>query len=250
MKFKGFYPIPEAPDFVMNANGIIRHSTRGYFVEPYKTPKGIRRVILGDITLNYDKLLKGENGTKFNPRLPDYEDTSDFVECKWCKPYMVNREGEIITSYGYIDKGFINSNGYRCVSTKNGKTKFVHRLVAEAFIPNPENKPQVNHKDGNKLNNCVDNLEWVTAKENLDHAAYDLKVGMRAYTDEKRSEDLRHIFEMTLELIDGLTKNRSIKKLVREAVSASYERDGRKIVKLKDELREKYFRPKDNKTAH
>jgi hypothetical protein len=61
--------------------------------------------------------------------------------------------------------------GYYCVGLSNKKTKTfsVHQLVSKAFIPNPENKPQVNHKDKNSLNNNLTNLEWVTNQENSKH---------------------------------------------------------------------------------
>lgn len=69
---------------------------------------------------------------------------------------------------GTILKPWVNS-GYLSV-TLRGREYRVHRLVAIAFTPNPENKPCVNHIDGNKLNNAVDNLEWCTYSENLIHA--------------------------------------------------------------------------------
>lgn len=62
--------------------------------------------------------------------------------------------------------------------TKDGSysREYIHRLIAIHFIPNPENKPQVNHIDGNKLNNSIDNLEWVTVKENSIHARDVIKI--------------------------------------------------------------------------
>lgn len=72
-----------------------------------------------------------------------------------------------------ILKTYINNRGYKTIKLAKNKTKkafFIHRLVAENFINNLENKKEVNHIDGNKLNNNVSNLEWCTRSENMHHA--------------------------------------------------------------------------------
>ena len=89
--------------------------------------------------------------------------------------YMVSNWGRVKSiKFGKerILKPVTNSSGYLLVHLcKDGKVKSftVHRLVAEAFIPNPYNLPQVNHRDENKLNNNVDNIEWCTNEYNINY---------------------------------------------------------------------------------
>ena len=88
--------------------------------------------------------------------------------------YFVTEDGKIWSNKTnkYIAQR-IGSKGYYLVNLSiNGKCKTyqVHRLVAEAFIPNPENYPVINHKDGNKHNNHFENLEWCTYQHNAQHA--------------------------------------------------------------------------------
>lgn len=87
--------------------------------------------------------------------------------------YEVSNFGRVRNKKGHIIKLQVGTYGYLQVNLDfNGKnkTKKVHRLVAKAFIPNIENKPQVNHIDGNKKNNHINNLEWCTNRENVQHA--------------------------------------------------------------------------------
>lgn len=93
--------------------------------------------------------------------------------------YFVDREGRVWNKKGEEKAQFLSSHGYPSVviwKNNKGTFKAVHRFVAKAFIPNPENKPCVNHIDGDKTNNKVDNLEWVTYSENTIHA---LEMGLK-----------------------------------------------------------------------
>lgn len=87
--------------------------------------------------------------------------------CGLRKEYLERPVKEKILSFNKSNRGYLQV----CL-TKNGKyrTYTVHRLVAKAFIDNPLNKKTVNHIDGNKENNCVNNLEWATNRENNKHA--------------------------------------------------------------------------------
>ena len=108
-----------------------------------------------------------ENPNEGEIDLKDYVPTKDFPN------YMINKEGNIYSKpYKKLMKKHQNNDGYQTVNlSKNNKSKsfLIHRLVAEHFIPKIEGKTKVNHKDGNKINNHVDNLEWCDDSENNMH---------------------------------------------------------------------------------
>lgn len=98
--------------------------------------------------------------------------------------YEVSSIGRVRRKDGEILNPGIHNRGYRRVNFK-GKSWFIHRLVAQAFIPNPEEKPQVNHINGVRDDNRAENLEWVTCQENLRHS-YDV-LGTPGHNLGKRS---------------------------------------------------------------
>ena len=94
--------------------------------------------------------------------------------------YGITTEGKV---WSYKRKKFLKpgdiGDGYlQVILYKDRERKFflIHRLVAEAYIPNPENLPQVNHKDENKANNCLQNLEWCDASYNINYGTHNEKV--------------------------------------------------------------------------
>jgi len=132
--------------------------------------------------------------------------------------YQVTECGKVLRKdgFGYL-KGKIDKYGYLTHGLSMGKKntmlhRTAHRLVAETYIPNPENKPQVNHKDGNKLNNHISNLEWCTAKENSEHKVFfDLQAKGEENGNSVNNEDTVHSVCKMIE--DGYRNNDIIKEL-------------------------------------
>lgn len=135
---------------------------------------------------------------------------SNYGEVKSIRKNIVMRPGD-------------NGRGYKFIYLNKGglvQRYYVHRLVALFFIPNPENKPQVNHIDCNKGNNNVDNLEWVTTTEQMQHASKNDKLycsefqkqqtilansGIKSHLSKLKDDDIIKIRKLSK--IDGLTNS-------------------------------------------
>lgn len=114
--------------------------------------------------------------------------------------YMMNKSGHVLSFHNKVRvlKNSLDFTGYLRVNLiQNGVKKVmrIHRILALHYLPSPDNKPHVNHKDGNKLNNDLPNLEWCTVSENNQHA-YDLglkKTGENHSNSKLSNEDVKEI---------------------------------------------------------
>ena len=138
-------------------------------------------------------------------------------EIKGFENYLISEDGDVYRKGKNkpLNKWIDNTGYYQVILYKNGKRHYkrVHRLIAEAYLPNPENLPQVNHKDGIKTNTYLSNLEWMTNSENTKHG-YDNNLyhtkhrscGVDVY--EKGTTKLLFHFESIRKLSETLGLNR------------------------------------------
>ena len=123
------------------------------------------------------------------PEFPNYKINKEGTVFSKRKGYREYKNGPWIAEKNWqpLKQVLDKKTGYYLVSmihykedgTRIKKNQFIHRLLGRGFIPNPDNKAHINHIDGNKTNNSLDNLEWATEKENSQHA---VDTGLTTYT--------------------------------------------------------------------
>lgn len=145
--------------------------------------------------------------------------------------YYIYDNGDVVNiTTNRILKGSIGEHGYKYyrLSKDNKKQMFyAHRLVAEAFLDNPNNLPVVNHKDGNKLNNNIENLEWVSYSENIEHAHQTRLIKGRKqseyYTEDLPNEKWKNIPDYNYSISNlGRVKNNETLRLLKPSLTCGY----------------------------
>jgi len=123
--------------------------------------------------------------------------------------YLFSPEGNILSLYfNKVKKKTKNAYGYEVVTIHGHGTKIVHRLIADVFCANPDNKPQVNHLDGNRSNNVHTNLEWCTPMENTHHA---MNTGLFKFGEDSHDAKLTNMQVITI--VDALKNGKSCQEL-------------------------------------
>lgn len=183
---------------------------------------------------------------------PDYY-VSNFGRIKK-KNYKAQKNNNNVTKIIKPIKHTHENNTYLTIRAKNKynnyKTVYVHRLVAEAFIPNPQQKPCVNHIDGSKSNNNVNNLEWVTYSENMIHAKKYNLWKIRCGKNNKRSltyVELDMNYNFIRKFIGSREENKRLgytKDTIQRCARGVTKSTHNKIYLLKEE----YFENNKNKT--
>lgn len=129
--------------------------------------------------------------------------------------YIIKRNGEIYSNISKkVLKPYKNHKGYFLIDLKGRKAQSVHRIIDKKFIPNPKNKPQVNHINGVKTDNRVENLEWVTPSENCVHA---FKLGLRCNKGDNHPSN-----KLTEQKVREILKMKQETKKTQKEISALY----------------------------
>ena len=200
---------------------------------------------------SFDKLPGFKNEIKqFRPEIDEEVELWKRIDAD----YDVSNQGRVRHGKRILS-GSVHSENYILV-TLHGKQIPIHRLVAEAFIPNYEKKPEVNHIDGNKMNNAVDNLEWATRAENQKHAVDNglqpkpAKTYRGKFTAEQR-EEIKRLWDSGMFSRRQLSKKFSVSHTcINDIINDKYkyaesvnvfEEVARPIVDTLNELRDSYF---------
>jgi len=179
------------------------------------------------------KIKRGGKAFRWRPRVVEIglidigADGSEWREIPgYDGEYEISSTGFVRSSARTVNKIIlhpgIDSHGYSQVQLRGRNMKLVHRLVAEVFIPNPENKPEVNHIDGDSQNNHAENLEWVTGSENCLHSTRilgkvrgfvkltvaDVREIKRRLADGERKKDIAGRFDMAESTVSNIASGR------------------------------------------